>query len=160
MERWKPAKNPIRTAARAIIIRDGYLLVTKNVDAVGEWYLLPGGGQQHGEDLLSALRRECWEEIGCGVRVGRLRFVRDYIGKNHEFADEDGGEHQVELIFECELEPGQEPGTAVEADSMQTGVVWLELAPLPAHRFYPRALIPHLVRLNDADRVVYLGDVN
>lgn len=157
---WTPAKHPIRTAARAIIIRDGYLLVTKNVDSEGEWYLLPGGGQQHGEDLLSALRRECWEEIGCGVRVGRLRFVRDYIGKNHEFADEDGGEHQLELIFECELEPGQEPSTGLETDSRQTGVVWLELASLPAYRFYPRALIPHLMRLEEANGVVYLGDVN
>lgn len=157
---WEPAEKPIRTAARALIVRDGQVLVTINVDAVGEWYMLPGGGQRHGEDLASAVRRECREEIGCDVRVGRLRFVRDYIGKNHEFADEDADQHQVEFIFECELMPGQEPNPRAAADSQQTGVKWLPLTALASHRFYPRALIPYLVSSDAADAVVYLGDVN
>src|SRR5687767_6608945 len=99
--------KPIRVAAKAVIIRDGKLLVTKNVDDQGEWYLLPGGGQERGEALSETVRRECREEVGADVAdvadvaVGALRFVREYIGRNHEFATQDGETHALELMFTC-----------------------------------------------------------
>lgn len=95
----------IRVSAKAIIIRNGRLLATKNVDDKGVFYVLPGGGQQPGEPLPVALRRECKEEIGVEVKVGDLVLVRDYIGSNHEFAQWDGDVHQVELMLLCSL-PG------------------------------------------------------
>ena len=50
-----------RTAARAVILRDGLLLMihTNRGD-----YKFPGGGLEPGEDLESALRREVLEETG------------------------------------------------------------------------------------------------
>jgi 8-oxo-dGTP diphosphatase len=94
----------VRLSVKAIIVREGRLLVLKCQDQEGHWYILPGGGQEAGETLDQALRRECLEELGCEVRMGPLRFIRDYIAKNHEFAATDSGSHQVELMFECELE--------------------------------------------------------
>jgi hypothetical protein len=41
--------KPIRNSAKAIVIRDGYLLSIRNRDADGDWYILPGGGQNHGD---------------------------------------------------------------------------------------------------------------
>jgi ADP-ribose pyrophosphatase YjhB (NUDIX family) len=53
-----------RNSAKAIIVREGRLLVTRNSDPEGDWYILPGGGQNHSEPLHATLRRECLEEIG------------------------------------------------------------------------------------------------
>ena len=138
--------RPIRVAAKAIIVREGRLLVTKNLDAQGEWYLLPGGGQEPGEALPETVRRECREEVGADVEVGDLRFVRDYIGRHHEFPTEDGEVHALELMFACTLLPGEEPRTGALPDSAQVGVAWLDLADLERHRLYPQALTRVLAR--------------
>mgnify|MGYP001246774977 FL=1 len=53
----------IRTAARALIILDKKVLTIKMCDKTGIFYILPGGGQRHGESLTDALIRECLEEI-------------------------------------------------------------------------------------------------
>jgi 8-oxo-dGTP diphosphatase len=118
----------VRLSVKAIITQHGRLLVLKNRDSVGEWFMLPGGGQEHGETIPAALNRECLEEIGSEVIVGPLRFIRDYIAKHHEFDTSDGGAHQVELMFECKLTSAPGPGTI--PDAMQTGIEWLELSTL------------------------------
>jgi 8-oxo-dGTP diphosphatase len=148
----------VRLSVKAIIVEDGRLLVLKNRDQDGEWYMLPGGGQEAGESVPAALRRECLEEIGSDVTVGRLRFVRDYIGKNHEFAAEDGDMHQVELMFECHLHTRPRLGSA--PDAMQTGIAWLELTNLGDYRLYPCVLGHHLSPEVPAGEAIYLGDVN
>ena len=55
-------------------------------DRSGEFYLLPGGGQNHGETLKECLIRECYEELGVHVRVQKLLCTREYIGKIINFA--------------------------------------------------------------------------
>ena len=147
----------VRLSVKAIIIREGRLLVLKCRDREGVWYLLPGGGQEAGETLEQALHRECLEELGCKVRMGPLRFIRDYIARNHEFAATDPDTHQVELIFECELE--SEPSFATQPDAMQEGFAWLELTTLEGSRLYPRILEKELCSA-PRNGVLYLGDVN
>lgn len=152
----------VRTATKAIIIRDGALLVTVNKDFEGTYYLLPGGGQVPGETLHQALERECREEIGVSVDIGDLVLVRDYIGANHEFAHAEGSDHGLELMFRCELRDGEEPRRGTEPDGPQVGFTWLPLDDLAQHRVYPSILaeaLPQLAR----DRwpgTCYLGDVN
>jgi 8-oxo-dGTP diphosphatase len=147
----------VRISAKAIIIEDGRLLVVRNRDAEGDWYMLPGGGQEYGETLPSALNRECLEEIGTAVRVGRLRFIRDYIAEHHEFADE-GDAHQVELMFECTLTSAPQRGG--QPDAMQTGIDWINVGTLTQHRLYPKVLKKLLTGNMSASEPVYLGDVN
>lgn len=148
----------VRLSIKAIIIRDRRLLVLKNLDEQGEWFMLPGGGQEFGETVLDTLRRECLEEIGAHVAVGRLRFIRDYIARNHEFASTDGDVHQVELMFACELRSEPRPGS--EPDIMQTGIAWLDLHDLARFRLYPRILQDLLAGDAGAGEPLYLGDVN
>lgn len=147
----------VRISAKAIIIEKSRLLVLRLRDAEGDWYCLPGGGQEYGETLPAALNRECLEEIGSAVRVGRLRFVRDYIAKHHEFAAQDES-HQVELMFECELMSAA--GVGKQPDTMQTGVDWLALDTLSQHRLYPKVLRELLPAGTPTDEAIYLGDVD
>ena len=87
--------DTIRVALKAIIIEDGRLLAVQMADKNGDWYGLPGGGQEPGETMDDALRRECLEEIGVAVDIHDILFVRDYLSENHEFAEQEPGTHQV-----------------------------------------------------------------
>src|SRR5262245_56058956 len=57
--RWRYSAAMIRVSAKAVIVRDDKLLVIAHRDADGEYFLLPGGGQERFESLHDALRREC-----------------------------------------------------------------------------------------------------
>lgn len=152
-----------RNSVKAVIIREGQVLLTVNQDPWGEFLLLPGGGQEFGESMVEALQRECREELGCEIVVGDLIGARDYIGSHHEFAEYDSHIHQVEIMFQCAIAPGCKPrfGDLAddEGDWMQTGVEWVPLADLPNRRIYPQALREWLPTLPDPTKR-YLGDVN
>jgi ADP-ribose pyrophosphatase YjhB (NUDIX family) len=144
---------------KAVIIDNGQILMNRCRDAQGIFYMLPGGGQDHGETLPDALRRECLEEIGAAVEIGELLCVRDYIGRNHEFAMTDSHSHQVEVMFACRLLPGEVPCVGHVPDTGQIGVEWVPFAEIDNHRIYPRSLMVHLSSsLSDIPR--YIGDVN
>jgi 8-oxo-dGTP diphosphatase len=151
--------KPIRVAAKAVIIQDGKLLAVKNVDREGFWYILPGGGQEAGEPLPVALQRECREEIGVDVDVHELLYVREYIGRNHEFADQHGDAHETELMFACTIRPGQVLGNGTLPDASQVGVEWLDLADLDSYRLYPKVL-KRVIASAKRTGGTYLGDVN
>ena len=58
----------IRCAAKAVIIRDGKVLLNRCSHTNGDiYYDLPGGGQKKYEDMESAVRREVMEETGYTV---------------------------------------------------------------------------------------------
>ena len=70
----------IRNAVRAVVVRDGAVLMQKKwAETRGTWYTLPGGGQDVTETMETALIRECEEEIGTTVRVGALLSVADFF---------------------------------------------------------------------------------
>lgn len=93
----------IRNSAKAVIQKEGHVLLTKNIDAEGIFYLFPGGGQEHGEVLVQTIKRECLEETDYQVIVGELLHIREYIGKNHEHAH-DRDFHQIEFYFVCTID--------------------------------------------------------
>lgn len=150
--------RPLRNCAKAIIIRDQHILAIKYADEGGEYYALPGGGQLHGETLPDALVRECREELGVSVRNLGLRFIREYIGKDGESSWRDADVHQVEFIYECELEAGEEPKGGSHRDCSQVDVAWIPIASISSFRFYPKHLIEYLDQplLN---RIEYWGSV-
>lgn len=150
----------VRTAAKAIIIRDGKLLLLRCRDELGDWYGLPGGGQEPGETLSDALLRECREEIGADVVVERLLFVRDHIAANHEFSYLEEATHQVEHLFECRLPDGYEAMSGSHPDAHRVGVAWLGHAELRRARVYPSQLHRLLEPSAQKPTPVYWGDVN
>lgn len=153
-----PAR-PLRNSAKALIISEGKVLCTSNRDLLGDFFLLPGGGQNHGETLKEAVIRECLEEIGALVEVGNMYFIREYISANHELAEFDATIHQIEFIFACNLKEPVNSRKSFEEDAMQTGIIWLPVNELHHFRFYPGSLIEHLKSFPPSDfSNVYLGD--
>ena len=144
----------IRNAGRAIIIEANHLLLVKNEDHQGIFYVFPGGGQNHGETLEETVRRECLEETGVVVQVGNLRYIREYIGKNHEFSALHEHVHQVEFFFCCELVNQKQ---AIQEDDHQVGVEWLPISGLEKVRVYPQVLRKYIL---DNHSPVYLGGIN
>jgi len=152
-----------RVGVKAIVIHNGRLVTVKKHDDRGPPYGFPGGGQEAGETLVQAVRREFIEETGQDIHVGRLLFVREYIGKNHEHAATDVAVHVVDHLFLCALHDPLAPLHALTPDDDQAGVEWLPVAYLADYRFFPRALMSQLIEIAcNAPRSgpIYVGDVN
>ena len=147
---------PVRNSVKAIIIRNNKLLCIKKSDSVGDYYLLPGGGQNKNETFEDTVKRECLEELGAKISVNNLRYIREYIGKNHEFNETDNS-HQVDFMFNCNLltEPNFE--LAHEKDDNQSGIEWIDLDKSKEYRIYPKDLLD---RINSKYEEIYWGDIN
>ena len=152
--------NPVRNSIKAIIIANGHILLTKNADNEGVFYMLPGGGQEPGETMIDALKRECLEELGVEVVPGDIELVREYVGAHHEFAEWDADAHQVEFMFRCGIKDPPESPKPSMPDTWQTGAEWVPLARLGDYRIYPKILASAIRAEPTAGPPVYLGDVN
>ena len=151
--------KPIRNSAKAVIVQDARLLVIRLEDQYGTAYVFPGGGQEKGEELKDAVARECLEEIGQAVNVGELLHIREYIGKNHEFAEWDADIHQVEFYFACSLiDPEATVFEGSNPDDHQVAVEWIALEDLSQIRLYPKTIGELLLQSDSSS--IYLGDLN
>lgn len=146
----------IRNAARALIIRDGQvLLLRKEGGGLGERYALPGGAQDPGETLSQALQRECLEEIGTEVRVHDLLHVADYFKPRD--TDPPSTRHLVEFLFLCRVTDSYRPVNGSHPDKHQVEVVWRDLAHIDRLSLSPRSLAGYLQGTGSVASPVYLG---
>jgi 8-oxo-dGTP diphosphatase len=123
----------IRNSAKCVVIDDERVLLTRCVDARGEWFCFPGGGQEPHETLAEAAAREFFEETGARVSVGEMLCVLEWHDAAHDT-------HAVEFYFRATLEPGSEPGMGSEPDDAQVGVEWVDLKRLADIELQPGAL--------------------
>jgi 8-oxo-dGTP pyrophosphatase MutT (NUDIX family) len=70
-DRLRRLTNPTTLGVRAVVTRDGRLLMVRHRSGATPWSL-PGGGVGRGEDLPMAALREVREEGGCAVQIERL----------------------------------------------------------------------------------------
>jgi 8-oxo-dGTP pyrophosphatase MutT (NUDIX family) len=79
----------MKIAARAIILHEGKVLLVQHKGR--DFYSLPGGKVDEGEDIQSALVREMEEELAVQAKIEKMLFV-------HEF-QYPGGDMSLEFFF-------------------------------------------------------------
>ena len=149
----------MRTQSRAIIINNNKILLVKKKD-IPEFFLLPGGGQRFGETLEQTLKRECLEETGFEVNINGLKFIREYIGVNHEFKDKHSDRHSIDFIFYCEVEKPLRRKKCINPDENQLGSEWIEIERIFEINFYPKILKKYISIDISERQTTFLGDVN
>lgn len=70
-----------KMGARGIIEHGGKFLLVRNIVSPDFW-CLPGGGIEQGEDVLSAIKRELIEETGIEPVIGNLLYVHQIQNEN------------------------------------------------------------------------------
>ncbi len=141
----------IRTSAKALVIRDGRMLAIRLHDQDGDFYIMPGGGQNAGELLPAAVEREVAEETGIAVKAGDAVFIIE--GEKGEES------HRVDIVFRCEYLG--ESDAERHTDWNQTGYEWLDIATLNTAPLYPSKLRRPIMNLAAGKEApVYLGNEN
>ena len=141
----------IRTSAKALVIRDGRMLAIRLHDQDGDFYIMPGGGQNAGELLPAAVERDVAEETGIAVKAGDAVFIIE--GEKGEES------HRVDVVFRCEYLG--ETDAERHTDWNQTGYDWLDIATLNKAPLYPSKLRRSIMNLAAGKEApVYLGNEN
>ena len=126
----------MRTAARAIIIKDGAILTMHRNKFGHEYDILIGGGVDFGENHQQTLQRELREESGVTMQNPRLVFVENA-----------GDIYGMQYVYLCEY-VGGEPELNPESDEYAINAMgqnlyqprWLPLTELPNMPFRSESL--------------------
>ena len=128
----------IELVVRGVLIdKEHVLLVRKH----GAWNtFLPGGHIEFGKSARSELVREIKEELGINVKV------KDFLGVvEHSWEDENGLNHEVNLVFKIECEVLDLSQSPLSQESYLE-FFWQPVDDLASVRLEPSALIELLPR--------------
>lgn len=145
----------IRNSAKAIVISQGRILLNRCTSRFGEYYALPGGGQNPGETLIEAVRREVAEETGYSVRVLRMSGVYERIVERREPGDLPPS-HKMYFIFLCSLKD-PDPGIPTEHDRFQIGLEWVDLSRIRSVNLFPHAIRDNIPSMISMGETIYIG---
>ena len=148
----------IRSTAKAVILDNGKILLNRCYDKNnGDYYSLPGGGQQKYETLNEAVIRECKEETGYEVRPLKLISVCEVICTDEELREKyPDYSHKMVHIFLCEL-ANDKFDLPTEQDSTQVGIEWVDIASLTNIRVLPRSFGDQITDVLNGTAPFFLG---
>lgn len=128
----------IRSTVKVIVLHEGKVLLNRNKSPhIGEYYSLPGGGQEQYETIAEAIRRECLEETGYSVEPVRFCALMEEICLD-PFIRESYPQyaHKMLHVFLCRLRSAKrtEP---TETDDSQIATEWVSVHDIPKIRLLP-----------------------
>ena len=148
----------VRSTVKAVILHEDRVLLNRCRDANnGEYYSLPGGGQEQFETMAEAIHRECLEETGYFVEPVRFSALMEeicvdpFIRENYlQYA------HKMLHIFLCKL-TSTERAEPTEADDLQLSSEWIPITDIPRINLLPKELREHFAELMEQECPMYLG---
>ena len=144
----------IRNSAKALVLRDGKILLNRCISRMGVYYALPGGGQHDGELLTEAVKREVLEETGLSVEPTKMSAVFERVTEGR---DGQNCTHKMYFVFMCkylEKVPIKEP---IERDAYQTGTEWIKISDVQNIGLFPKVIRDNLTAMINCKETLYLG---
>lgn len=105
-----------RRAARAVLLDENgqvYLLYVGKYD----FYKLPGGGVDEGEEIIEALERELLEEVGCRAKI------IDELGTVIEYRTQKNGLFRHTSFCYLAEQMGEQVESSLEKEELEDGMV-------------------------------------
>ncbi|MDH5716360.1 MAG: NUDIX domain-containing protein [Spirochaetia bacterium] len=122
----------IRIRAAGLYIKDNQILLVKHKKKEKEYFLLPGGGQNKGESLRQALKREWKEELNLNITLGNFLFMGESIPPKNE------KKFQVlQIVFEIIKAEGN---MQVMPDGILFDAQWVSLDDFSNYMFFPACI--------------------
>jgi ADP-ribose pyrophosphatase YjhB (NUDIX family) len=146
---------PVRNSAKAIVVDEGRILLNRCTSRFGEYYALPGGGQNPGETLTDAVTRELLEETGYQVKPMRLSGIYERISERPG-EDDDKLCHKIYFIFVCRLLSG-EAAPPTEHDRFQIGLTWVNIKDIPTCNLFPHAIRDNIQAMLSFGETIFIG---
>ena len=148
----------VRSTVKAIILHENKVLLNRCKDPFnGEYFSLPGGGQEQFETMAEALYRECLEETGYSVEPVRFAALMEEICLD-PFILEHYAEyaHKMLHIFTCVL-ASETVVAPTETDESQVAIEWVPLSSIPAINLLPKQVKAYFSAISDGACPQYLG---
>ena len=147
----------IRNAAKAIIIDNGKVLLNQcHNEQTGDYFCLPGGGQNQYETMAEAVIRECLEETGYEVIPSRFAALLEVIYDTDDPKADANYTHKIYHIFECEVK-NRTAHTPTEQDTNQLGCVWVAIDDLSRVNLHPPVLGKNIDCIIKSKIPIFLG---
>ena len=148
----------IRSTAKALLLKDGKLLLNRcHKDSGAVYYDLPGGGQHDFEPLEEAVAREVLEETGYQVQVDGFAALCEEIWTDPSLIEKfPEYSHRMLHIFKAHVvsEVQENPS---ELDYRQEGFVWVSPEEADTLPLLPKSLEGKVSRVLAGAAPVWLG---
>ena len=151
----------VRSTAKAIIIDNDKVLLNKCYDKYnGDYYSLPGGGQNKYENIYEAVERECLEETGYSITNIKFKGICEEICDNEDTrTNYRQYAHKLYHIFTCNISSDNFIPPS-DKDDMQLSCEWINISNLDNIRLLPVMLQSNIRNLINSDTPIDMGSIH
>lgn len=151
----------VRSTAKAIIIDNNKILLNKCYDPNnGDYYSLPGGGQNKYENIYDSVKRECLEETGYNVTNIKFKGLCEEICDNEDTrTNYCQYAHKLYHIFTCNP-VSHNVIIPTETDDMQLSCEWIDIDNINNIQILPIMLQDKILELINNDKSIDMGSIH